>query len=628
MCGIFGVINFDGKSVSPDIISGMQSALSHRGPDNSGIYTGSGLALGTNRLAIVDLATGNQPISNEKHDLVIVYNGEIYNHRDIREDLIRRGHTFYTNSDTETVLHAFEEFGEACLTKLNGMFALAIWDIRQRRLFVARDRLGIKPLYITQTGDGFAFASEAKALLNVFTSPMPDWTAISRYFSFGYVSSPQSPFFGIVKLPAGHFGILSERDWSVNSYWKPDYGASCRDSLNVACARVEELMEHAVELELMSDVPVGIFLSGGLDSSAVAVFAARHSRQKIKSFALKFEEETHDESADARIVANLLNLDHTEVSCSQEILRQSLFDVVSVLDEPFGDSTVLPLLVLSRAARRQVKVVLTGWGGDEIFAGYPTYRAHQLASYYRQLPGLLSTDCIPALVNSLPVSDTYMSFEFRAKKFVKGMNLSPELQHFLWMGYYDDAAKARLFRSAILDQIRESAYAEVERLAATLTEQDAVSRIMHLDASFFLEGNGLFQADRMTMAASLEARVPLLNIGLMDYVNSLPLSLKMCGNTPKGLMKKVLEKYLPQRIINKPKKGFGPPSAAWVRGVFSDVFDDLFSRERVESQGIFNHAEIVRLLTEHRKRRADHGRNLWALLSFQLWYDNFIMAKR
>ena len=628
MCGIFGLINFNDKPVSPDIIKDMRRALSHRGPDHNGIYEEQGLALGMNRLAVVDLITGNQPIFNEKRDLVIVYNGEIYNHSNIREDLVRRGHSFYTNSDAETVLHAFEEFGESCLAKFNGMFSFAIWNIKRKRLFVARDRLGIKPLYITRNGDGFAFASEARALLNIFSKPIPDWTAINRYFSFGYVPSPQSAFAGIVKLPAGHCGVLCDREWQVSCYWKPDYGASCSDSLDIACGKIEELMEHAVKLELMSDVPVGIFLSGGLDSSAVALFAARHSRQKIKSFALRFEEETHDESADACMVANHLGLDHTEVPCTRDILRQSLFDAAAILDEPFGDSTVLPLLMLSRSARQQVKVVLTGWGGDEIFAGYPTYRAHQLAAYYRKLPEFISSGVIPALVDCLPVSGTYMSFEFRAKRFVKGMNLPPELQHFLWMGYYDDAAKARLFRPDILDQVTESAYSEVERIAAALTEKDVISRIMHLDALFFLEGNGLFQADRMTMAASLEARVPLLNIDIINYVNSLPLSLKMCGNNPKGLLKKALEKYLPKRIINKPKKGFGPPSAVWVRGVFSDVFDDLFSRAKVESQGIFNHTEIVRLLTEHRERRADHGRNLWALLSFQLWYDNFIMTKR
>ncbi|MDQ1335180.1 MAG: hypothetical protein QG552_2130 [Thermodesulfobacteriota bacterium] len=624
MCGIIGMVRYDGGTIPPDVIDSMSRAMIHRGPDHCGLYTAPGIFMGINRLAIVDLVRGNQPIFNEDRSLVIVYNGEIYNHREIREQLITKGHIFQTSSDTETVLHAFEEFGEGCLTRFNGMFAFAVWDIVNKNLFLARDRLGIKPLYLTKTGDGFAFASEAKGLLGVFAPAAPDWTAIYRYFSFGYIPSPHSPFAGIDKLPPGHFCRLQGREWSQDRYWSPEYGKGPQVPLSNACAKVEELMEHAVELELMSDVPLGVFLSGGLDSSAVALCAKRRSSQEVHSFALRFEDKTHDESADARLVAEHLGLVHTEVLFTKDLLRQALFDVTRILDEPFGDSTVLPLLALSRAAREQVKVVLTGWGGDEIFAGYPTYRAHQMAAHYRKLPRMILSGLIPAMVNRLPVSDKYMSFEFKAKRFIRGAGLPQELQHFIWMGYYDDEAKQRLFRPEIVGKVKESTFAEVEHLAETLTEQDVVSKIMHLDACFFLEGNGLFQADRITMAASLEARVPLLNIHLMAYVNALPVSIKMCGGTPKGLMKKVLEPYLPESIINKPKKGFGPPSAAWVRGVFSDVFDELFKRERVEAQGIFNHAEIERLLAEHRGRRADHGRNLWALLTFQLWYNTFI----
>lgn len=627
MCGIFGLIKYNGDSISPDIAGRMQRALAHRGPDHRGLYAEPGLVLGINRLSIVDLTTGNQPIFNEDRSLVIVYNGELYNHSDIREDLIRRGHSFYTASDTETVLHAFEEFDAGCLDKFNGMFAFAVWDIGQQRLFLARDRLGIKPLYITRTEEGFAFASEAKGLLNVFAAPRPDWTAINRYFSFGYVPSPDSPFEGIVKLPAAHCGFLQNGKWQAARYWKPDYDEHCQDTPDQACGRIEEIMEQAVKMELMSDVPLGIFLSGGLDSSAVALFAQRCSRRPLNSYALRFEEETHDESADARLVARHLGLNHTEVSCPPDVLKQALFDVAGMLDEPFGDSTALPLLILSRSARPQVKAVLTGWGGDEIFAGYPTYRAHRLAACYRRLPSFLSNYCIPAVVNRLPVSDAYMSFEFKAKRFLKGMDLSPELQHFLWMGYYEDVARSGLFRPAVIGQVTEKAYARLEKTAADMTEKELLGRIMHLDARYFLEGNGLFQADRLTMAASLEARVPLLNRELINYVNALPVAVKMDGGSPKGLLKKMLAKYLPARIIHKPKKGFGPPVAVWVRGVFADVFDELFSRERIESQGIFNHAEIIRLLGEHRDRRADHGRNLWALLSFQLWYDHFISAK-
>lgn len=624
MCGIFGVVQFDGGNVSPEVIRDMSRSIIHRGPDHSGFYNEPGISLGMNRLSIVDLETGNQPIFNEKRDMVIVYNGEIYNYREIRDQLISKGHIFKTNSDTETVLHAFEEYGISCLDRFNGMFAFVVWDSKDKKLFIARDRLGIKPLYITTTEKGFAFASEAKALLGLLSPAEPDWPALYQYFSFGYVPSPQSPFARISKLPAGHYGLLKARDWNICPYWSPEYGMGPEIGLEEACTRVEALMEHAVEQELMSDVPVGIFLSGGLDSSAVALFAKRRSMKEIRSFALRFNEETHDESADARLVAEHLGLAHTEVLFTAAMLRQSLFDVSRVLDEPFGDSTVLPLLALSRVAREQVKVVLTGWGGDEIFAGYPTYQAHKLAAIYRKLPRIVSAGLIPAMLNRLPVSDRYLSFEFKAKRFIKGMDLPPELQHVMWMGYLEDEAKHKLFSPAILEKIGIAPFDGVEQMVKDLKEHDIVSRVMHLDARYFLEGNGLFQADRITMAASLEARVPLLNIDLMSYVNSIPVSLKMNGGIPKGLLKKVLAPYLPERIINKPKKGFGPPSAAWIKNVFSDVFDGLFTREKVEAQGIFNHSETSRLIAEHRARRADHGRSLWALLSFQLWYDMYI----
>jgi len=391
--------------------------------------------------------------------------------------------------------------------------------------------------------------------------------------------------------------------------------------------RLEELLEQAVSLELISDVPIGVFLSGGLDSSIVAYYANKRSSKKTCSFALRFEEETHDESADARLVAEHLGLEHRELLFSRDLLIDSLKQVSNLLDEPFGDSTVLPLYALSRFAREYVKVILTGWGGDEIFAGYPTYKAHQYCSYYRKIPLSLSTWLVPTLVNKLPVSDKYMSLEFKAKRFVKGANLAPELQHFLWMGYLDEAAKVRLFRKHVLEQVKGGTLEHVLAILETFREKDLVSRIMHLDALFFLEGNGLFQADRMTMAASIEARVPLLNNDLLAYVNPLPIDVKMLGGKLKGLLKKVLEPHLTHQTLKKPKKGFGPPSSVWTREVFADLLRSIFSRERVRDQGIFNYPEIKVVIDEHLTRKCDHGRNLWALLSFQLWYDKFILGE-
>lgn len=627
MCGIFGYYCTNERYFSESLLEKMAGEIVHRGPDHTGTYHEVGLGIGNNRLAIVDLATGNQPIPNENRTLWIVYNGEVYNHLVIRKELESKGHYFSTLSDTETVLHAFEEYGESCLNLLNGMFAFAVWDTRTKRLFLARDCLGIKPLYYSYSGHGFVFASEAKGVFAALPwRPEPDWGAIYRYFTFGYVPSPESPFKGIRKLPAAHYAWVDHEGLAIERWWKPSYGRGRADSVAQASMQLTNLMEKAVELEMMSDVPVGVFLSGGLDSSAVALFAGQMGKRPLHSFSIRFEESTHDESQDARMVAKYLGLRHHEIDFNHDVLTDYLFDVARVLDEPFGDSTVLPLLAVSRFAHQEVKVVLTGWGGDEILAGYPTYKAHRLARLFRRLvPGSGLKNCFSRMVDLLPVSDKYMSFEFKAKRFLKAMDQIPEYQHFTWMGYFEDEEKRRLLTPEILGQVDGDTLQPVRSAVETLEEDELISRIMHLDALFFLEGNGLFQADRMTMAASLEARVPLLNRDLVNYVNDLPSEIKMAGGKPKELLRLSLRDMLPERILNKRKKGFGPASAAWIRGPLSDTFDRLFARNAVQDCGIFVPDEIERLLQEHRHRKADHGRSLWALLSFQLWYNTFIL---
>ncbi len=629
MCSVFGIVLRDSRPIPSEWRDATAKIMRHRGPDHHGEFTEPGVLLSNDRLAIIDTAGGTQPIFGTDERLVIVYNGELFNHAELRGELEKKGYRFRTRTDTEVVLLAFEAYGPACVERFNGMFAFLIWDRVERRLFAARDRLGIKPLYYCHLADGIALASEAKGLLPIVPGgASADWGAVGRYFTLGYVPPTDSPFTGIHKFPAGHFGWIDARApvpaLSITQYWRPQFGTDAAASAEEAVARVDELLSKAVGQELMSDVPLGVFLSSGLDSSAIAYYGAKRAGRDLMSFTLRFEEQTHDESADSRAIARHLGLDHHELTLTPELMREGLRKVADNLDEPFADSTVLPLRIISDFARQYVKVVLTGWGGDEIFAGYPTLRAHRMAQYYRQLPGFLARDLIPFCVNRLPVSDSYLSFEFKAKKFVTGLGLPPELQHFVWMGYFDDTAKQRLFRPEIAERLREDTFAMVTSAVGRLAESDLTDRIMNLDSRFFLQGNGLFQADRMTMAASLEARVPMLNNSVVDYVMPLPASLKMPGGELKGLLKRALRRHLPAEIIDKPKKGFGPPSAAWTRGVLSPVLDVLFSEERVRSQGIFEPAEIRRLLHEHRSRARDHGRSLWALLSFQLWYDRFI----
>ncbi len=626
MCGIFGIVRHDGREIPTDTIDRMAGILRHRGPDHTGIHRESHCALGNNRLAIIDLDSGNQPIHNEDGRLLIVFNGEIYNYRALRGVLENAGHRFATRSDTEVILHAFEEYGPGCIDHLNGMFAFAIWNVETRELFVARDRLGIKPIYMIQTDGMFAFASEPKALIDLLPhAPRPDWTAISRYFSFGYFPLEDCAFEGIEKFPAGHFGWIRNGQLDRTRFWAPSYGGGEDIPFEEACRRTEALAEEVVRKELESDVPVGVFLSGGLDSSLVALYTQKLSGDKISSFSLGFEESSHDETAEAQLIADHLGLRHHPYRMNRDMLRDSLFQVADCMDEPFGDSTVLPLHILSRLTRNEVKVTLTGWGGDELFAGYPTYRAHRLAETYRRLPSFLTRSLIPALVDRLPVSDKYMSFEFKAKRFIRGMELSPEEQHFMWMGYYGDDGKRRLFSAGILKEIHSGTLDPLIGAFETLPESDLVDRVMHLDAMTFMEGNGLFQADRMSMAASLEARVPLLNNDMVDFVSALPISIKMRGGTLKAVLKHVLGPQLPPSILKLRKKGFGPPSAIWLREVFGDVLDQVFEKNRVDELGIFNHGEIQTLIEEHRLRRADHGRILWLILSFQLWFNRFIL---
>jgi len=628
VCGIFGILRPDGGPVEAGELAGMGRSLAHRGPDQRGTFAEPGLGLGVNRLSIVDLKGGDQPLANEDGSLVIAYNGETYNHPDLRQELLARGHCFRTRSDTETVLHAFEEYGPDCLIRLEGMFALAIWDRKRRRLFLARDRLGIKPLYLARLEKGLAFASEAKALLGLLPQgPGVDWTAVHRYLSFGYPPGPETPFAGVTRFPAGHWSWSDGRDLDPRPFWQPAYGLGPAEPEEGLEEKLLGLIREAVRRELMADVPLGVFLSGGIDSSVVALLAREALGPGLMTFALRFEEESHDESRDAHLVADHLGTDHRELLFSRELLPRYLAKAATVLDEPFADPTVLPLLALAEFARQEVKVVLTGWGGDEIFAGYQTYRAHRLARLYRRLPGLITRGLVPWALKAWPVSDRYFSFGFKARRFTQGTGLPPELQHFVWMGHLDERTKAGLLTPHVLEQVRGGTLDRVKDLLAGLQEKELISRIMHLDAAFFLEGNGLFQADRMTMAASLEARVPLLNPDLLAFLNPLPASLKMPAGRPKGLLRRVVAGRLPKRIIHKAKKGFGPPASAWIRGPLAGPVRRILDREKLEADGVFNHPQVARLLDQHQNRRADHGRAIWALVGFQMWYDRYIARR-
>ncbi|OGV35662.1 MAG: asparagine synthase (glutamine-hydrolyzing) [Lentisphaerae bacterium GWF2_45_14] len=626
MCGIYGTIDWTAPSQwPPEKAKGMRDAIRQRGPDHNGEFVEPGIYLGMNRLAIIDIARGNQPIFNENRELLIVYNGELYNHDELQRELSKRGHKFETHCDTEAILHAFEEYGPGCLNKFNGMFAFVIYNRKTRALFAARDRLGIKPFYYMRQGNNFSFASEAKALLPLLDKISPDWNAVNRYFSLGYFPSPDSPFAGIAKLKPGTYLEISPSRFEEHSYWRPEFGSNKNIGFEEAVETTKKILYSCIEKEMMSEVPLGLFLSGGLDSSAIAAYSKKITPGKLHSFGVSFQQKTHDESEDSRTVARHLGIEHHEVDFLDSDIRENLYKCAMTLDEPFGDSTVLPLMKLSKAARELFTVVLTGWGGDEIFAGYPTYSAHKLGGIYRHLPNWLGHRVIPYFVNRLPASDKYMSFDFKLKRFVRGINLSPELQHFAWMGYFEQMQLDSLFSDNTKKAMTEELDPHLQKDIDQLTEKNIVDRILHLDNIYFLEGNGLFQADRITMANSLEARVPLLNNDLYDFVSQLPARLKMHDGRLKDILRQAMLPELPHNILYKPKKGFGPPSSAWLKGTAKELFLLVFEEKKIREMNIFRWETIKKLIDEHLRSKADHGRCLWSLLSFQLWYERFIL---
>jgi len=625
MCGIFGYINHNGP-VPEAAEAAFLDVQRHRGPDDSGVYREPGVLMGMNRLAVIDLDTGHQPIPNEDRSLWICFNGEIYNYPDLRAELIQKGHEFGTRTDTEVVLHAFEEYGPDCLNRLNGMFAFVIWNARDKVCFIARDRLGIKPLYYYNKNGRFCFASELKTMLAVVPDRGGlDRLALSRYFSFGYVPTPQSPFKDIRKLSPGHWLIYQDGALSGSRWWNISLGQSENSagmSMDKAVADVSDALLAAVKMELMSDVPLGCFLSGGVDSSAVTALACKCLDTPVKTFCFKFAESTHDESADARIVAEHLGTDHHEIYISPKDMIAGLETITDSLDEPFADSTYLTLYILSREVRKHVTVALTGMGGDEVFTGYPTIKAHRWMNRFAALPGFLRKGLIPALVNRLPASDKYFSFEFKAKRFVRGQDLPRELQHFVWMeNFLLDQKYALLGDFAPEGGVYET-YANVTDELSRCDANNLLNRVLYLDMKYFLENNGLFQVDRSSMAHSLEARVPLLNTAVLDTVFRIPFGMKCHRGNLKHLLKQSVRHLLPERVFKKPKKGFGPPVSAWLRTIMKDFARDVLSPENLHDSPV-NPACVDRMIKEHLDKTADHGRALWAVLIFQMWWNKY-----
>lgn len=619
MCGIAGYVSRrvqEGRQV----LQRMNQVMIHRGPDEGGIYVNGTHGLGMRRLSIIDVSGGSQPIWNEDRTIGLVFNGEIYNFRELREQLEKKGHRFSSRSDTEVIVHLYEEEGIECLQSLNGMFAFALYDRSRDELFLARDRMGEKPLhYYFHEGD-FVFASEIKSILTFpGVTPRLNLEALNLYLTYEYVPAPHTIYENIFKLEPAHYLIFKNGELSTHSYWRPSFLRPEKPlSTEEAAEKLKDQLKRSVQMRTVSEVPLGAFLSGGIDSSLITAFLVQCSSKRVKTFNIAFEDTSFDESKYAREVAKYLGTDHYEERLTPQNLQQIFPEMIRIMDEPFADASAIPTYLLSRFTRRQVTVSLSGDGGDELFYGYPTYQAQQIAS---RIPRWL-TKPVQTLAHLLPVSYDNVSFDFRIRRFSRGLGYKPAVRNQIWLGAFEPGQKRQLFAPEITRALKEKD--EFEILQRHWNDCDStldLDRICHSNLRFYLQDDILSKVDRMSMAHSLEVRAPYLDHELVEFVLSLEPRLKLKGLTTKFILKEAAKGLLPKKIIHRVKKGFGIPVAKWIQTDLKKLFLDIFSEERISREGLFDARYIHRLLSEHFSHRQDHRKLLWTLFVFESWRE-------
>ena len=634
MCGITGWATLDSHTLPPEggkeLLHAMCERMIHRGPDSEGLFVTSGVALGMRRLAIIDLVTGEQPVFNEDKSVTVVLNGEIYNYRELRDDLEKRGHSFRSASDTEVLPHLYEEYGDDMVRELNGMFAFALWDSRRRRLLIARDRFGEKPLYWGVFDNTLLFASEPKVLLaHPSVKPALNLQALRQYLSFDYVPAPLSIYEGVNKLPAAHKLTLEDGRVEVERYWRLSYKTiDPVPTENEAAQYLRELMADAVRMRLVSDVPLGVLLSGGVDSSSIAALAVAASSEPVKTFSISFAEASFDESAYARSVAKFLGTDHHEERLSANLAANLVSEIGAWMDEPFSDPSLVPTYLLSRFTRKHVTVALGGDGGDELFAGYPMYAGLRWAEIYKRVPPALRAGVIEPLVKLLPVKTKNLSFDYKALRFVTGAKYDTVARHHVWFGSFTPEEQLELMAPDALAASDSDIYAQARLMAAECDNAELVTQMQSVDTRLYLAEDILTKVDRASMAVSLEVRAPFLDPRVAEFAASLPCSYKLHGHKTKYILKKAVREMLPPFVTRRGKKGFGVPVAQWLKEKLRPLARDLLSPERVRRAGVFNPAYVARLQDEHERGVANHRKLLWTLLMFELWHESFVETPR
>jgi len=608
------------RAVEPAALRRMNRMLRHRGPDEEGYHEAPHVALAMCRLRVIDPAGGSQPVSNEDGSVWTVYNGEIYNFRELRGELRPRGHRFRTQSDTEVVVHAYEAFGVDCVRRLRGMFAFALWDARRERLLLARDRLGVKPLYYWQRGDRVAFASELKSLLQLPDLPREvDPEALDLYLTYGYVPAPRSVFRGVRKLPPAHVLVLDRAGLRVERYW--DFVPAERPSgtLRDAVTELRERLRGAVRSHLVSDVPVGAFLSGGLDSSTVVALMSREGTRPVRTFSIGFREARFDELPYARLVARRYDTEHRELVVEPGAARR-LPELLSHFDEPFADSSAIPTYLVSELARQHVTVVLTGDGGDEVFCGYEWQRRHQLLQRLYRLPAPLRA-WAPRLAGLVPPG----RWRQRAEGLLADVRLGPAEGYLRRMTLFDAPRRRELYHGDLRRALDgHDSLAALRGWLEALPHADFRNRMLYADTHFYCPEDCLTKVDRMTMAWSLEARVPLLDHELVEFMATVPPQWKLRGLTPKYLLRLAVRDLLPPALLRRRKQGFSVPVGPWLRGPLHDAARDLLLDARAAARGWLRPEAVRRLLDEHRAGRADHGHRLYALLGLEVWARQYL----
>ena len=635
MCGIAGFTSFTNTNYDKEnTLAQMLKAIEHRGPDGHGSYHDAGINLGHRRLSIVDLEGGAQPLFSEDKKLCIVFNGEIYNYVELRNQLSKQGINLQTTSDTEVIIHLYRKYGTDFLKHLNGMFAIALWDKDQEQLIIARDRMGEKPIYYQYNNDEFIFSSELKSLvknplINKEISPV----GLNKYLTYEYIPAPHTIFESIKKVEPGELIVVKKGSINKSFFWQhPHYDFTKGDIYGdekQVLGQLEELMTDSIRMRLQADVPVGVLLSGGIDSSLVTAIAAKQSKSKVKSFSIYFDEASYDESKFIERMVKEYDLEHHHQTLQAKDMLGIFDKLGGIMDEPMSDPSIVPTYFLSKMTSQHVKTVLGGDGADELFAGYPTYVANKLIQIYNVIPYDIRTPLTNFVKDSLgkllPVSSKNVSLDFKLQQFFRGAGVVSEIRFFKWMGGFLENEKKAVFNDEYNQTLLgHFPYDDINRYLSRTNAQNELERLLYLSQKLYLNDDILHKVDRASMQNSLEVRAPFLDHRIVEFSSQLPERYKLKGFSKKHILKQLAFKHLPKEIITRPKKGFGIPITQWLKEDLKAPMLDLLSKESLDKQGIFSHSDIKVLIDQHLDGKANNRKLLWNLMCFQLWYREFI----